>query len=255
MENEKLNRGGFYQPNNIYNEDCYKAIKEIPDKSIDLVIIDPPYEMDEHGGGGAFGNKNRPYQNLVDTLAYGITDEILQEIERIQKKTNVYVFCNKNQLRQLFNFYKDKNVDLLVWNKTNPIPRCNNKYLSDIEYIFFARDERVEVYGNYETLSKFYQSSVNKEDKNLYNHPTIKPEELICKLIINSSKESDLVFDCFLGSGTTCVCAKKLNRKYLGFEIDDNYFRIAQDRLNGITQQERKQKENGITNIFDFIDE
>lgn len=253
MENKKLNRwGGNYLPNNIYNVDSYVAIKDIPDKSIDLVIIDPPYQMDEHGGG-AFGNRNRPYQNLVDSLAYGITDEILTELDRIQKKTNIYIFCNKNQLRQLFNFYKNKNVDLLVWNKTNPIPRCNNKYLSDIEYIFFARDEGVGVYGNYDSLSKLYQSSINKEDKNLFNHPTIKPEELINKLIINSSKENDLVFDCFLGSGTTCVCAKNLKRNYLGFEIDKKYFEIAQDRLNGISQKEKADKENGMMNIFDFM--
>ena len=91
------------------------------------------------------------------------------------------------------------------------------------------------------------------EDKHNYNHPTIKPEELINKLIINSSKENDLVFDCFLGSGTTCVCAKNLKRNYLGFEIDKKYFEIAQDRLNGISQKEKADKENGMMNIFDFI--
>lgn len=239
-----------YEYNNIYNVDCYEAIKSIDDNSIDLVIIDPPYQMDEHGDGGAFGNKNRPYQNEVDTLAYGITDEILQEIERIQKKTNIYIFCNKNQLRQLFNFYKDKNVDLLVWHKTNPIPRCNNKYLSDLEYIFYARDEGVKCYGSYETLSKLYESSINKKDKKMYNHPTIKPEELVNKLIINSSQENDVVFDCFLGSGTTCVCAKKLNRKYLGFEINKEYFDIALDRIN-----ENNLNDDKEINIFDFLGE
>lgn len=236
--------------NIIFNQDCYEAIKTLPNNCIDLVIIDPPYQMDEHGCGGAFGNKNRPYQNEVDTLAYGITDEILQEIERVQKKTNIYIFCNKNQLRQLFNFYKDKNVDLLVWQKTNPIPRCNNKYLSDLEYIFFARDEGVKVYGNYDTLSKVYSSSINKKDKKMYNHPTIKPEELIEKLIINSSQENDIVLDCFLGSGTTCVCAKKLNRKYLGYEINEEYFQTAFQRLREIDGFTKNTKE---INIFDFL--
>lgn len=236
--------------NKIFNQDCYEAIKILPNNCIDLVIIDPPYQMDEHGGGGAFGNKNRPYQNEVDTLAYGITDEILQEIERVQKKTNIYIFCNKNQLRQLFNFYKDKNVDLLVWHKTNPIPRCNNKYLSDLEYIFFARDEGVKVYGNYDTLSKVYSSSINKKDKKMYNHPTIKPEELIEKLIINSSQENEIVLDCFLGSGTTCVCAKKLNRKYLGYEINEEYFQTAFQRLKEIDGFTKNTKE---INIFDFL--
>ena len=61
------------------------------------------------------------------------------------------------------------------------------------------------------------------------------------------------MLDCFLGSGTTAVACKELGRKYIGFEIDENYFRIAQDRLNGISYKDRKDQENGITNIFDFM--
>jgi site-specific DNA-methyltransferase (adenine-specific) len=231
----------------IYLGDSYKLVKQIPNKSVDLIVVDPPYEM-ERKGGGAFGNKNRPYQDEVDTLSQGIETEMLEEFQRVMKQTNIYIFCNKNQLRQYLNFFEGCNIDVLVWNKTNPIPRCNNKYLSDLEYIFFAREKGVLMYNTYETSSKLYQSSINKDDKHHFEHISIKPLPLIRNFIINSSKENDVILDCFSGSGTTCVAAKELNRRFIGIEIRKDYHKISIDRLNGITA-------NGQTSIFtDFLD-
>ena len=141
---------------------------------------------------------------------------------------------------------KDCNVDLLVWCKTNPIPTCNNKYLSDLEYCVFARDKNTPLNGTYETKSKYYISGANVQDKELYKHPTIKPLELVKNHIINSTKENDIVLDCFCGSGTTCVAAKELNRRYIGMEIDPEYHKIAVNRLNGITA-------NGQLSLFTDI--
>ncbi len=224
---------GRFEVNQIYNEDCYKAIKELPDKSIDLVIIDPPYLMDTRGGGF---HKKRDYYDIIENegLSSGINIGILIELERVMKATNIYIFCNKNLLSILFNFYKNKNIDLLVWNKTNPIPTINNKYLSDIEYVLFARDEGVKLHGDYSTLSKIYISDVNKKDKEKYEHPTIKPCNLIERYIYNSSKKGDVVLDCFLGSGTTAVACKHIGRNYIGFEINKKWFDIATNRLNNI---------------------
>lgn len=232
--------------NTIQLGDCYELIKSIPDNSIDLVIIDPPYEMETRGAG--FHNKRDYYDLIHDKgLAKSIDTQILNELDRIMKKTNIYIFCNKNQLPMYLNYYKDKNFDLLVWNKTNPIPTVNNKYLSDLEYIIFARDENVKMYNTYETSSKFFQTTVNKIDKELYYHPTIKPLQIIKTLIKNSSKSDDIVLDCFCGSGTTCVAAKETGRKFIGMEIDPEYHKIAVDRLNGINA-------NGQTSIFtDFV--
>ena len=80
-------------------------------------------------------------------------------------------------------------------------------------------------------------TSVNKDDKNKYNHPTIKPIEIIKNFILNSSNENDVIFDPFLGSGTTCSAAKELGRRFIGFEINPNFYKIAQDRINGIDQK------------------
>jgi len=135
--------------------------------------------------------------------------------------------------------YEDKgcNVDLLVWHKTNPIPTCNNKYLSDLEYCVFAREPGTKLYGSYETKSKIWTSKANVEDKAEFEHPTIKPLELIKQYILNSSKPNDVIMDVFLGSGTTCVAAKELGRQFIGFEIDEKYYKIAKDRINGINQK------------------
>lgn len=241
------------KPNGIYLGDSYELIKQVEDGTVDLVIIDPPYEIVAGGGGGAFGVENRSYHEEVSKkLNYGITDGILKELERVMKKTNIYIFCNKNQLRQYFNFYGGKNIDLLVWHKTNPIPTINNKYLSDLEYIFFAREKNTPMFNTYKTSSKLFTSETNKKDKELYDHPTIKPEYIISNLILNSSEEGDLVFDCFSGSGTVPAVSKKLNRRYLGIEIEEKWHGVSIDRLKGITQQDRRIKDTGQLDIFDF---
>lgn len=309
----------------IYCGDSYELIKNIPDKSVDLIVTDPPYEFDMGGnghsplgqrktsskdeiynldtnrtkqnivtGGGCFGTKQRNYysefsetdvskqrQEYLDYVAKhgkdeenerlriiangidnsnntrfiseGISNDILKEFVRVMKKGNIYIFCNKNQLRQYFDFFGDLgwNLDLLVWNKTNCIPTINNKYLDNLEYCIFARESGTPLYGSYETKSKCYTSPCNKADKDLYEHPTIKPLQFIKNLIINSSQEGGVVLDCFLGSGTTAVACKELNRHFIGFELNPRFVEIANDRLKGITKQDRENKEKGYIKLFE----
>ena len=213
--------------------DCLELIKNIPDKSVDLVITDPPYEIFANGSGGAFGKDKRSYHAEVKTLSDGITNEILQELVRVMKKINIYIWCNKNQLRQYINFFEGIGctTDLLTWHKTNPVPTCNNKYLSDTEYCLYFRKDGVPMYGTYNTKKKYYVTPTNKADKDKYGHPTIKPLDIIQNLVINSSKEGDIVLDPFLGSGTTAVAAANNGRHYIGFEVDMNYFETALNRL------------------------
>ena len=220
----------------IYNEDCIQGMKKLPDNSIDLVIIDPPYQIVAGGGGGAFGADKRDYHKAVKTLSDGITNNVLDELVRVLKKINIYIWCNKNQLKQYINYFEEKGctTDLLTWHKTNPVPTCNNKYLSDTEYILYFRQGGVPMYGSYETKKKYYVTPTNKEDKQKYKHPTIKPLSIIENLIVNSSKENDVVLDCFMGSGTTPVACVNTHRHYIGYEIDDNYFDIACQRLDEV---------------------
>jgi len=216
----------------IYNEDCLIGMNRIPDRSVDLIVMDPPYSFQSTEGAGAYG-KSRPYYKELKTLAEGITNEFLDALLSKMKAVNIYIWCNKAQLRQYFDYFEDRGcfTELLTWHKTNPIPTCCNKYLSDTEYLFFAKDSGVKIYGSYETKRKFYVSSLNTADKDRYGHPTIKPLNIIKNLIINSSKEGDVVLDPFIGSGTTAVASKMLGRHYIGFEIEPAYYEIAVKRL------------------------
>lgn len=223
---------------NIYCADAYKAIKDIPDKSIDLIITDPPYEINAGGGGGCFGKERREYHYEVSLkLNYGISNEILEEFCRVMKKINIYIWCNKTQLRQYIDFFDDKeaNIDMLCWCKSNPIPTCKRKYLSDIEYCLFAREKGVCFNGTYDTKHKWHISPCNKADKNRFFHSTCKPVKMIENFIINSSQAGEVVLDPFIGSGTTAVAAKNLGRHYIGFDINSKWCEIAKNRLNNET--------------------
>lgn len=120
----------------------------------------------------------------------------------------------------------------MTWHKTNPIPTCNGTYLSDTEYCVLARESGTKIYGTYETKKKWWVSKCNVADKKLYSHPTIKPLEIIKNLIINSNKENDVVLDAFMGSGTTAVACKELNRHFIGFELNPEIYSNSIKRLN-----------------------
>ena len=105
-----------------------------------------------------------------------------------------------------------------------------------MEFQIQIKSKDYKIGGNYKTKSKFYISSINKKDKELYNHPTIKPLDLVEKFIINHSNEEDIVLDPFMGSGTTGVACKNLNRNFIGIELDEKYFEIAKRRIEEVKE-------------------
>ena len=215
----------------LYNGDCLKKLKEIKDKSIDLVIIDPPYEIKTMKGGWTIGK--RKYKDEVSTMMNGFSEEILDLLCQKMKKINIYIYCSKLQLPKLLNYFIDKkcNYEILTYHKTNPTPLCGNTYLPDTEYVVFAREKGVKIYGEYKTKFKYYIDKVNKEDKKKYNHPTCKPVSFLMNHILNSSNESDIILDCFMGSGSTGVACMNTNRKFIGIELDENYFITSVNRI------------------------
>jgi len=242
--------------NKIYLGDSYTLIKNIPDKSVDLVYIDIPYEMQSGGkGGGAFGDR---IHNLIrkdmNNIIHGIDYKIFDELKRVMKKVNIFIWCNKQQIIDIITNFKDYSMEIIVWAKDNPTPFTNNVWLSDLEYCFYFRETGVKLNDGYEIKSKFYKSPINKSDKDLYDHPTIKPLDLVKRHILHTTQENDIVLDTFLGSGTTAVACKETNRSYIGFEINKSYYKIATDRLNNITQVERRAKDNGVLDIWDFLE-
>lgn len=245
---------GKYELNNIYNEDSYKAIKDIPDKSVDCVYVDVPYLYDSGGGGSSALSKRitKADKELRDAnIVSGFDYCILEELVRVSRKINIFVWCSKLQLLDIMNWF-DKNTDtffeILTWNKVNPTPATNNTWLPDIEYCLYFREKGVVLNDGYHLKSKFYTSPINKRDKDLFNHPTIKPLDLVKRRLEHTTQPNDIVADFFMGSGTTAVAAKELDRQFIGFELNKEYHKIAVDRVNGISA-------NGQTSIFTDFNE
>ena len=240
------------ETNKIHLGDCYELIKKIPDKSIDCIYIDIPYLFDEHGGGNSkLAHRIKKLNSKeLNKISSGIDYKIFDEFKRVMKKINIFIWCSKLEIRDVLNYFDDENIryEILTWNKTNPTPSCNNKWLPDIEYCLYFREKGVKLNDGYELKNKWYSSPINKFDKDLYDHPTIKPLELVKKHILHATQPDSIVLDCFCGSGTTCVVCKETGRRYIGIEIEPKYYKIAVNRLNGITA-------DGQTSIFTNFDE
>jgi len=224
--------------NSILCGDAYELIKEIPDGSVDMVYTDIPYLYSGGLGGGSsrvagsITAKNKELQDISDGINYSIFDEFI----RICKKLNCFIWCSKEQLPDVMNFFLSKGYyyDLLVWQKTNPIPQCCNTWLSDLEYCLHFREKRVKLNDGFELKRKCYSSPINIRDKEAYAHPTIKPLKFVEQHILHASQPNDIILDPFIGSGTTAVACVINGRRYIGFEKNPKWHKVACDRLNGV---------------------
>lgn len=235
----------------IYNMDCLDGMRMIPDGSIDCIITDPPYLI-ETQGAGFFGKKQDEYMagckgakvntyggeryvmKEIAAMSEGITTAILDEMCRVMKKINIYIFCSQKQIMQYLDYFVTKrkcNWNLICWHKIDPIPACGNKYLSDSEYILFFREKGVRLFGTYNTKHTFYVSKANREDKKKYKHPTCKPVDILMNFIENSCQIGGVILDPYLGSGSTAVAALNKDRHYIGFEINKEFFLTAKNRI------------------------
>ena len=213
--------------------DSYKLIKDIPDKSVDLIVTDPPYDF---GGKLAHINplsQSKAYRG-IDSLGInkGFDRKILDDFVRVEKKINLYIWCNKEQIYDYLTYFvKERNCnwEMLVWGKTNPPPFCHNHYLKDKEYCLYFWDKGVELKTIYQTGKTVFVKPC-MSDKEKYGHPTAKPEDITETIIANSCPAGGLVLDPFSGSGTTCAMAKKLGMHYLGIEINEEFWNNSRRR-------------------------
>jgi len=236
--------------NKIYLGDSYKLIKEIPDKSVDCIYTDIPYDIQSGGAAGFMKERvNRLRTKDLQGLNDGIDYKIYDEFVRVLKDINVFIWLNKSQIAQTLNYFLkyDITFEILTWNKQNPIPMTSNLWLSDIEYCLYFRSRKIKLNDGYELKSKWFVSPTNKDDKNDYKHAAIKPLELVKRHLLHATQKGDIVLDPFVGSGTTAIACKENERQYIGIEINEKWYKIASDRLNGI-------KANGQTSIFTDFD-
>ena len=221
------------QLNHIGNCDCLEGLKKLPDGSVDLVVTDPPYLIQTRGAG-IYAQPDKQYTKELEPMADGFREEILDELCRVLKKINIYIFCSQKQLLPLLDYFVTRrrcNWNLLTWHKSNPVPACGNKYLTDTEYILFFRERGVRVFGSFDTKKTYYVTPLNQADKKKYGHPTVKPLDIVQNLITNSSEPGDVVLDPFMGSGTTAAACIATSRNYLGFELSKDYYSITQQRV------------------------
>jgi site-specific DNA-methyltransferase (adenine-specific) len=228
--------------NKIIHADCIDILKQLPDKCIDLVLTDPPYLYKNLKGGSDSLLSKRITKAFVDleNISSGISLDFCKEIIRLQNKINTYIWCSKDQIIDYLNFFVTDNkcsYDILCWHKTNAIPTFNNKYLTDKEYCLYFRKGGYCMPQNYNDAITIFQEPINITDKNKYNHPTIKPLKIFEKLIKNSSKENDLILDCFSGSGTTAVACHNLKRRFICIEKDEDYYKASVERLKNAQAQ------------------
>ena len=212
--------------------DCLERMKEIPEGSVDLCVSDIPYKL-TGGGKGDGVNSKRPKGILQDNTQLMKVPKFkdwLPELYRVMKDgTHVYLMCNFLNLNQLMNDVQEvgfKMINLLVWEKNNCTP--SQFYMKNCEYTLLIRKGKSKYINNIgasKTVHKFDNLIGNKV------HPTEKPIELMQFYVENSSNESDVVLDMFIGSGTTGVACANTGRKFIGIEQDEKYFSIASERI------------------------
>lgn len=229
--------------NKIYNEDCLEGMKRIEPKSIDLIITDPPYL---HVKGGMKSKKYntgtwKENSDMVTKMSDFDKSKIYEFLDASipkMKKVNMYVFCSKLQLLHYFEYlseHKKLKFDLLVWDKVKYSMKSTKFYTSDIEYI-------VRIYEPGVSLRKVFVEDGSKSDIALYlkkqsysqpkgEHGTMKPIEMLMNFINVASDENQLILDPFMGSGSTAIAAINTNRNFIGFELDETYFNLANERI------------------------
>lgn len=222
----------------IYNEDCIWGMRQIERNSIDLIVTDPPYLIN-HKVMKKMSSKNKDSQDRYfrDTILNDdnprLIRDYIKECYRILKPNSAaYMFCNHRKI----DFFKQecekagftvKNI--IVWEK-NLHTTGDLQAAFGYKYEFILLLNKGRKFFNGKRLSDVWKFDKVSWQKQLHQHQ--KPIDLIEQCILKHSNEGDIVFDGFMGSGTTAIACRNLNRHYLGFELDSGYYMKIMERLN-----------------------
>ena len=203
--------------NQVICGDCLEVMKHIPDKSVDLVLTDPPYGINVIGGSKSFGSIGG--SNLVKANVYKpiVNNDIKVDFTELFRVSNNQVIFGGNY----FNLPISKGW--IVWDKKKKNDWDDNFSDGELAWTSFERPLKI--------FRWLYMGCMQEGVREKRVHPTQKPLELIKWIIKNYSKEGDTILDPFLGSGTTAVACKELGRKFIGIEINQKYCEIAERRL------------------------
>ena len=248
--------------NKIYNENCLATMAKMPDNFIDFVITSPPYDDIRNYNGYSF-----EFEKIANELKRVLKKGglIVWVVGDKTEKGSETLTAFKQAL-----YFKEIGLrihDTMLYYKNNPMPQTGNRYHQHFEYMFaiskgkpttfnpiteptkyrgLANMKNRGQYGSleYEKVERTKQKKVGNvffysvgggistKDKMAYKHPAIFPEKLVIDQITTWTNENDLVYDPFMGSGTTAKMAGLLNRKWIGSEISEEYVKIAQERIS-----------------------
>jgi len=245
--------------NKIYNENCLDTMARMEDNFIDLTVTSPPYDNLRTYNGYSFD-----FESIAKEL-YRVTKQGGVVVWIVNDKTHKGSETGTSFKQALF--FKECGFNLhdtMIWKKDKYVPLTHNRYEQQFEYMFVFSKGKPKTVNHIKVISKhkgkepkrtFYQTnkdkkptiqhtpkkvSENKIKGNVWTfnpqslgngHPAIFPEELANDHIVSWSNEGDLVYDCFMGSGTTAKMSKLNNRNYVGSEISKEYCNISNERL------------------------
>ena len=244
--------------NTILLGDSFKIMKTIPSKSVDLIFADPPYNLQLKD------TLYRPDQTTVEAVTQdwdkfntykeydNFTEQWLKESKRILKKGGaLWVIGSYHNILRVGTSIQNHGFWILndiIWHKTNPMPNFRGtRFTNAHETLLWCTTSREAKYTfNYQNLKELNDGKQMRSDwyipicsgkerlrenNNQRSHPTQKPEALMYRIILSSTNKGDIILDPFLGSGTTAVVAKKLQRNFIGIEQDKEYISLAKKRL------------------------
>ena len=212
---------------NLMLGDCLEKMKEIESGSVDMILTDPPYGMDFQSN-----YRKVSYEKIKNDVDLRWLDVWVDDLFRVAaNNTAHYVFCsfhNVDKFKQaLERKFKIKNM--LIWEKNNTsMGDLKGDFAPKYEMIIFIHKGRRLINGKRDSNILKFSRTGNKL------HPTQKPVDLLEYLLTKFSDEGGVILDPFMGSGSTGVAAKNLNRKFIGIEMDENYFNIAKERIEAV---------------------
>ncbi len=210
----------------IVNGDCLEELQRLEDGSVDMIITDPPYTTPTVT---AFGRTK--VKNFADfSIQEAYIKMLKSEFERVLKPNGaMFMFCDEKYYPSIFKvFYPWKTVQMIVWDKEKI--GMGKPFRKRHELIVYANRESID-YNRTEGITHFPTVMKCKPIGQDRVHGAQKPVKLISDLIEGFSNEGETILDCFMGSGTTGIACKNLNRTFVGIELDETYFNIAKERI------------------------
>lgn len=233
----------------IVNGDCFEYLHKIPDKSVDLILTDPPYNIAQY----STGNINLPGRSALnnDLAEWDLTpiepSILLPEFKRIIKPDgNIFVFTSYNLIGKWHEAFDSEfdTFQFFVWHKTNPAPKIfKNGFLNSCEMIACMWNKGHKWnFTKQNEMHNFFESPICMRPERLSEpkHPAQKPVKLLEHIIKIASNEKDVILDPFMGVGSTGVAALKNNRKFIGIEIEKDYFHAAERRISEYEQKNNR---------------